>query len=247
MQRAVLSLLTLALGVLFLGDARIPTTTASHGTRHSGVSGGAIARALSVVVPTMRRDNDDRASAKQRLRDGEAGTYIADILLERDSSLARWPERSERPLTVWIQPQSSVRDFSAAYVAKVRDAFDVWDALVLPVRFVFVADSAAAEIHVNWVDHFDEPISGRTRWARDDDWIITDANIVLAMHHNQGDLLDQQAMRAMAMHEIGHLLGLDHTSDNTSIMAARVRVRELSDKDRATVRLLYALPAGPLR
>jgi len=247
MKRAALSLLSLALGALCLSDARTPKPSpTTHRTRHSDVSGGAVARVLAAVVPTKRKD-DDRAAAKQRLRDGEAGTYIGDILLERDSSLARWPERSEHPLTVWIQPKSSVRDFTPAYAAKVRSAFAAWDELNLPVRFAFVADSAAAEVHVNWIDHFSEPISGRTRWARDDDWIITDANIVLAMHHNQGDLLDEQAMRAMAMHEIGHLLGLDHTTDNMSIMASRVRVRDLSDKDRATVRLLYALPAGPLR
>jgi predicted Zn-dependent protease len=59
--------------------------------------------------------------------------------------------------------------------------------------------------------------------------------------------LDQDAMRAMAMHEIGHLLGLDHTTDSLSIMAPKVRVRQLSAADRATVRLLYALPSGPLR
>jgi hypothetical protein len=32
-----------------------------------------------------------------------------------------------------------------------------------------------------------------------------------------------------------------------SVMAARVRVRQLSDADRATVRLIYTLPAGPVR
>jgi hypothetical protein len=30
-------------------------------------------------------------------------------------------------------------------------------------------------------------------------------------------------------------------------MAPRVRVRDLTDADRATVKLLYALPAGPIR
>ena len=69
-----------------------------------------------------------------------------------------------------------------------------------------------AEVHVNWIDHFTEPISGRTRWTRDDDWVITDANIVLARApQSQGDALDDESMRAMALHEIGHLLGLDHT------------------------------------
>ena len=138
-------------------------------------------------------------------------------------------------------------DFTPSYVQRVREAFHEWNAIRLPVRFAFVDDSADADVHVNWIDHFDEPISGRTRWARDDAWEITDANIVLAVHHHQGEQLDGDAMCAMALHEIGHLLGLDHTADSSSIMAPRVRVRELSDADRATVRLLYALPAGPLR
>ena len=115
------------------------------------------------------------------------------------------------------------------------------------MRFAFVDDSADADVHVTFIDRFKEPISGRTRWSRDDDWWITDANIVLAVHHNQGEVLDEDSMRAMALHEIGHLLGLDHTRDSMSVMAPKVRVRQLSDADRATVRLIYALPAGPLR
>jgi len=249
MKRAASLLLSLALGLFLLGALRRPSSSSTaHHARHDGVSGGTIARVFAGVVPVTRKNDDERAAAKRRLRDGEAGTYIGEILRERDSSLARWPDRggAENPLTVWIQPQSRVRDFGPGYVTKVRSAFEEWDALELPVRFIFVSDSASAEVHVNWVDHFNEPISGRTRWARDDDWIITDANIVLAIHHSQGEQLDEAAMRAMAMHEIGHLLGLDHTTDSMSIMAARVRVRELSDADRATVRLLYALPPGPL-
>jgi len=249
MTRAAFSLL-LALGALFLHGASetpAPRTPVHRSVRHDDVSSGTIARALAVVAPLTRLVDEDRADVKRRVRDGEAGTYIGDILRERDSSLARWPDRHGIPLTVWIQPRSSVKDYTTSYLASVRSAFQEWGAVHLPIRFSFVDDSADAEVHVSWIDHFNEPISGRTRWARDDDWVITDANITLAVHHNQGEQLDEEAMRAMAMHEIGHLLGLDHTTDSLSIMAPKVRVRELSAADRATVRLLYALPAGPLR
>ena len=148
---------------------------------------------------------------------------------------------------MWVQPRTNVPDFIKLYVEQVRQAVEELDRLELPVHFAFVNDSADAEVHVAWVDRFSEPISGRTRWTHDDDWMITDANISLAMHHNQGDLLDYDEMYAMALHEIGHLLGLDHTQDTLSIMAPTVRVRELSDADVATVRLIYTLPAGPLQ
>jgi predicted Zn-dependent protease len=192
-------------------------------------------------------EEPDRAAVRRRLQRDEQGTYISEILKQRDSSLARWPDRGDKPLTVWIQPLANIADWSPGYVDRVREAFEEWQAIGLPLSFAFVPDSADAEVHVNFIDHFNEPISGRTKWARDDEWLITDANIILAIHHHQGEVLDEEAMRAMALHEIGHLLGLDHTQDATSIMAPKVRVRDLSAADRATVRLLYSLPPGPVR
>jgi predicted Zn-dependent protease len=198
------------------------------------------------VTPVATPAKADRGEVLRRLKHGAHGTYIGDILQERDSTLVRWADRRGMPLTIWIQPQSNIADFSSAFVQEVRNAFEEWDGVRLPVRFAFVDDSAEAKVHVTWINHFSQPISGRTRWARDDDWSITDANITLAVHHNSGELLDDDAVRAMALHEIGHLLGLDHTSDSTSVMASRVSVRQLSDADRATIRLIYALPAGPV-
>jgi hypothetical protein len=247
MKRAVFPILSLALGVIFTGAFRSSKVAPSPTmVRQASIGAGSLARAFAAVVTTAP-EPDDRAALRRRVREHEAGTYISDILNERDSSLARWPNREDRPLTVWIQPWSPVADFTPALAARTRDAFIAWDALDLPVRFAFVSDSADAEVHVTWIDHFSEPISGRTRWSRDDDWVITDANIILAVHHHQGDLLDEESMRAMAMHEIGHLLGLDHTRDSSSIMAPKVRVRDLSSADRATVKLIYDLPAGPLK
>ena len=54
-------------------------------------------------------------------------------------------------------------------------------------------------------------------------------------------------LASIALHEVGHLLGLDHTRDQNNIMTSRVRVRDLSAADRATARLLYSLPPGSVR
>ncbi len=204
--------------------------------------------ASSGAVDRLLNPNDaTRAEVRRRLVERSADTYINDMLAERDSALSRWPDRGGEPLTVWVQNSSDIAGFSSIYADDVRDAFSEWDDLHLPVRFSFTTDSAAADVHVTFVDHFEEEISGRTKWARDDEWWITDADIILAVNHRGGPMLDDDAMHAMTLHEVGHLLGLDHTKDETSVMAAKVRVRSLSNADRATARLVYTLPAGPVK
>jgi hypothetical protein len=213
-------------------------------TRTNVASSGVVAGELT---PKAAAAAKARAAVRRQLVERGEGTYIHEMLAERDSALARWPDRQGVPLKIWIQSSSDVGGWRGEYPTRVRDAFLSWDGLRLPVRFAFTSDSASADVHVEFIDHFDEPISGRTKWARDDDWWIIGADIVLAVHHRSGTVLDGEAMQAMALHEIGHLLGLDHTTDDTSIMAPRVRVRELSQADMATVRLLYTLPPGGIR
>jgi len=189
----------------------------------------------------------DLSDIHRRLVEGEPGTYIGDILSERDSALARWPERLVDPLRVWIQSGDSIADWKPEFIDQTRDAFVTWQNTGVPVAFVFTRDSVNADVHVTWRDHFDEQISGKTMWARDENWWIVEANISIALHHNRGEALDASAVRAIALHEVGHLLGLDHSNDTTNIMTARVRVRDLSNADRATMRLLYTLPPGSVK
>lgn len=217
-----------------------------------------IARVDSVATrrdstPAARRDAvappaAGRVASEVRERIEVAGgdTYIHDVIASHDSALARWPDRHGNPLRVWVQPVSRHEGFNPAVVPVVRRAFVEWSEVGIPVPFTFVVDSSVADVRVTWVDRFVESISGKTLWAHDDGWWITDANIQLAVRHHSGEILDTTSIRAIAMHEVGHLLGLDHTTDTTSIMAPKVRVRDLSAADRATAQLLYKLPAGRL-
>jgi hypothetical protein len=215
----------------------------AHAMRHSDEPAAVVPTAVTAVPAEATSLGDVR----QRLLSGAAGTYIDEILLERDSSLARWPDRTSQPIKVWIGSGSGIAGWSDTFPARVRDAFEEWSDLGIPVRFQFVNDSASADVHVAWIDHFDTPISGKTLWARDRSWWIVNANITLALHHNAGEALDDSSVKAIALHEVGHLLGLDHTNDTTDIMTARVRVRDLSNADRATMKLLYTLPPGSVR
>ena len=151
------------------------------------------------------------------------------------------------PVRVWVGNGPAIPGWDPSYPERVRDAFDEWANLGIPVKFTYVRDSADADVHVSWIDHFDSPISGKTIWARDSKWWIVTANITLALHHNAGELLDPKAIHAIALHEVGHLLGLDHTADTANIMTARVRVRDLSEADRSTMKLLYSLPPGSVK
>lgn len=192
-------------------------------------------------LPAPRRDVTE---IQRRLNNGEAGTYIREILRLRDGHNARWPDRQGTPLRVWIQPTSTLADFEQSDVVRVRHAFERWMQVGVPVTFAFVEDSTQADIPVVWVEKFDDPISGRTRWTHDQHWWIVDASVQLALHHQTGVPLGPDAVAAMAIHEVGHVLGLDHTSDATSIMAPRVRVRELSQADERTALLMYSIPPG---
>lgn len=259
MRRSEL-LVGIAVGLLtaFVGQAvwqaRSPQRdtghTASFGTTRPDTSADELRDADAILARTGRATDAGRTSSPDVLRRLELSghdTYIGEVIAAHDSALVRWPDRRLEPLRVWVQPSSPLAAFRPEYVPIVRRAFSTWTDVGIPMAFTFVVDSAAADIHITWVDQFSEQISGKTIWAHDEARWIIDAQIQLAVRHQGGDMLDSTAIAAISLHEVGHLLGLDHTSDTTSIMASKVRVRRLSPADRATVQLLYRLPAGKIK
>lgn len=250
-----LDFLPIALLIPIIGFVAVQTVRGPHttSTAQAAVLESGPAESSTAPAPVITASAGEAAPAlntaeiRARIKRSEQGTYITEILASRDSSLARWPDRITRPIRVWIGSGHAIRGWDDSYLFKIREAFTEWTNVGLPVAFVFVVDSAHADVKVVWVEQFRESISGKTLWARDRNWWIVNGTITLALHHNGGDALDARAIRAIALHEVGHLLGLDHTGDTANIMTARVRVRDLSDADRATARLIYSLPPGSIR
>jgi hypothetical protein len=259
-MRAAWVALTLASGLasgLACGEARGDADAIGSGAAPARSTDSSFADSVLRAAEDMGSEMEVRASSlaaplrdvieiRLTLQAYSSGTYLAEILAARDSTNYRWPERTREPLLVWVQ-RATLDDREAGFPRAVEESFLPWTEVGIPIAFLFTEDSARAEIHVTWVDRYESRTTGRTRWVRDQHgWIIA-ASIELARAQPDGSPLDARQVSAIARHEVGHLLGLDHTADETSIMSERVRVTELSEADRATVRLVYLLPPGSVR
>ena len=172
------------------------------------------------------------------------GTYIEDSIAAGNSLLTRWSNRATNPVRVAISDGDSLPGWQPSFVALVQRAFDEWAQVGVPLRFTFVENTAAAEVRVRWTERLPEQRDGFIRWASDQRGWLREADITLATMGSDGGPLGEDGMWSIALHEVGHLLGLGHSFDAADVMSALVTARELSERDRATVRLLYALPAG---
>jgi hypothetical protein len=240
----------LALFALFVGVqiARTPRHDAASGAPRYAAGPAADAGAADPARPAL--PVHDPAAVRRALVERESGTYIGEILARRDSALERWPDRESDPIRVWIEPTSDVSGWTPNYPQVARDGFLAWEQQAgIPVRFAFVADSAAAEVRVRWVERID--MNGRIgytkAWRDMHDWIAR-GEIQIATHGTRPEPLDENVVRATALHEVGHLLGLDHTRDSTSIMTASAHdAHMLSNSDRATAELLYSVTPGSVK
>jgi predicted Zn-dependent protease len=198
-----------------------------------------------MLAPAKKSASLSRASLGAILSSAP-GTYIEQLLADRDSTIERWPDHVRQPLRVWIDSSETICGPQAGFPSTVRTAFTQWAATGIPLRFTFVQSVRDADIRVHWTDHLDHK-TGSTTWRTDRiGWLVT-GDITLATHISDGQALDARGMRAIALHEVGHALGLSHSDDGHDIMAPLVRVDGLSIPDRNTIKLLYSFQAGHIR
>jgi len=222
-----------------------PSTSSSQGT-------AAPAAPPAPIVDARGREPSyiellARSEVRRRIRSSGTSTYLGDMLAaSEDSMLRRWENRNTNPIRVYFAPTYAA-NFKPSFLDAIRGAFAQWTNAGVPVRFDFDTDSTQAEVTVKWRIQFEIERTGQTDVTWDENGHIQSAVITLATFDPKGRPMEPDDIRVVAMHEVGHLLGLDHSRDSTDLMFPTAKVRDLSDRDTRTVLLLYQLSPGSLR
>lgn len=195
--------------------------------------------------PEVDESDTNRAAIRKRLVD--SNTYLGFALATDDSVLKRWRDQSGRWLNVHISV-GTVAGYDPQFSVAVRRAFDRWQRVGgIPVPFMYVRDSVGADVHVYWVESFSAEKLGEAEVAWDWEGWMVDGTLRMATRSPGGRSLSPDVVYVIALHEIGHLLGLGHSDDPADLMYPTPTARDLTVRDRRSARLLYALPPGSVK
>lgn len=225
----------------------------SYPTRRSETTTATTTEAAEVSRGVVTGDGERLGRPPRRNREavlrmiGDSYTYLPAMLTQSDSTLRRWPDRTDDPVRVYFEVPDDVPGYTPALGRAARDAFARWQRVGgIPVIFRYVPTPANAEVVVRWIPAFAIRRTGQADivW-RSDGWIAK-GTLTLATHTHTNRPLPTEAVFTVALHEIGHLLGLGHSDDPDDVMYPSTSVQDLTIRDRRTAIMLYSIRPGSL-
>lgn len=142
-------------------------------------------------------------------------------------------------ITVHLDDGKAIADWSPAYRDEVVSALSAWTVAGAPVTFSIVGENEPAAVRIHWIDRFDSRYDGWTTIRWDASGWLVGGDLTLAVHRPTGQLLTTAERDQVMLHEVGHLLGLAHSTSSTSIMRSSVKVTQIGALDRRALMSLY--------
>ncbi|MDZ4837050.1 MAG: matrixin family metalloprotease [Candidatus Melainabacteria bacterium] len=204
----------------------MPFGTGSGGTQN----GGSAADSSTVTTPVV----------------SPADTYIAEIA---KSGVARW-DRTRYPIKIYIEPTSTAKGFRPEFVSILTQAFKDWGKMIPSVPMEFVNNPTYCQITCRWTDNpanlVDNREGGDTILAPDDLGILHADMTIKTIAPKNFQTIPTNYMKRVALHEVGHALGLTgHSLQSRDIMFGVVDPKDedcsLTARDQKTLLALYTM------
>lgn len=201
------------------------------------------ARAPLPAGPVAPLDSMTRLTARLRLSAEPERHYLDSLFTETDSIIRRWSLASGMlPVSI---VDGGADGFRPDMVADARWAIDTWSPAMVGVQLHEVPDSAEARLIIRWSDTLGPDRAGLTDVIWDRAGRIHRAVVWLGTRSPAtGRPLAPAVRRAVALHELGHALGLPHSARPEDVMHPVATQTVPSGRDRFSLRLLYSLPTG---
>ena len=156
------------------------------------------------------------------------------------SVLPRWKLEGADTRVLWVH-FSDPPDHRPAFWAAIERAVDTWNEVPgIPISFRRTDHSDRADVRFQWVGRFDANQAGTTDWQTDGEGWLSSAVVTLAVEHADGTPMSDEFLLLVALHELGHVVGLPHSEDPLDVMHPGNRSRELSERDVRSAQRLYS-------
>lgn len=175
-------------------------------------------------------------------------TYLQDNL--KDDRIVRWPENCF-PLRFYIAPfrwYAQNNNDGYKYQSLVRRALEQWEKISGgKVKFKIVQTLNESQVNLDW-KRVDRKALGHCYFHFDNNGRLYSAEVQIGLSdgvlHRQYQ--DENEVYHTILHEIGHSLGLGHSTYESDIMYTphKYGVVNLSQRDATSLQWLYKLPYG---